>query len=110
MACSGNKLKFIEKKSPMQSHSQRDSEKLFVIKFLFETTFIFHFTSYLTLFSSQNFLYIYERKNPLSKNKAIYLVKCCSHFSSPKYSSHTSETLKNSTPKRLGKRTQWKQI
>ena len=45
-------LNLLKKKSPMQSHSQRDSEKVFVTKFLFGATFIFHFISYLTLFCS----------------------------------------------------------
>ena len=45
----------------LQSRSQRDSEKVFVTKFLFGATFI-------------HLLYIYDCKNPLSKHKAIYLV------------------------------------
>ena len=45
MACSGNKFKFIEKKSPMQSH-------------------ILHFSVH------ENFLYIYKRTNPLSKKQS----------------------------------------
>ena len=38
----------------MQSLSHWDSEKVFVQKFLFEATFIFFFTLYLTIFHAKN--------------------------------------------------------
>ena len=43
---------------------------------------------------NKTFFTFNDRKNSLSKNKAIYLVQCCTQFLSPKYSSHPSKTLK----------------
>ena len=50
--------------------------------------YILHFSVHETFFTFMN-----ARIFSL-KNKAIYLVQCCTYFSFPKYSSHPSETLK----------------
>ena len=39
-------------------------------------------------------LLAFKRQKDGYKNKAIYLVQCCTHFSFPIYSSHPSKTLK----------------
>ena len=79
----------------MQSLSHWESEKVFVQKFLFEATFIFFFTLYLTIFHAKNLSSSNLFKKKSNKQK-VSLVQCCKHFSSTKYSCHPSQILKKS--------------